>query len=248
MKQIRRAVPILCTLLLLGLGLYMPHLVSLSLNLHLQSEIRQMENSDISLNLSQDTDVLQSLFLFNSLSSGGDSAIELSESSQGYRLGAEEVKAVAVEVLKQLKTDITAYDEPEMTPILFVGTNDSFIRSRVFWQCLWVSGSGETETIWVDDLNEQVVGFILNDPMSPLSVDDSKDNAAYSTDYSKEHIPEIVYHLEEFCRRYYPVEEVILQNEGKNMFTLILTQIQNGLENSYPVFVSWENGRLFFNC
>lgn len=244
MKQIRRAAPVLCTLLLLGVGLYMPQLASMSLKLHLQSEVRQMKNSDISLNLSQEADILESLSLFNTLSSAWDSAIELSESSQGYRLHAEEVRSAATEALGQIKSDGAVYGEPEITPILYVGTNDRSLQSRVFWCCSWVGGSEGAEIIWVDDLSGQVVGFILEDPVPNMASTYSKGK----TTQIKEYVPESVYLLKDFCHRYYPVDEVIIKNEGDNTFALILSQRRNGVEISIPVFVSWKNGRIFFNC
>lgn len=251
MKRFFQAVPILCTLLLVGLGAFMPRIASLALDRQLAHDVALLENQSISLALEQGADFFQTLELFRSVTS----QVELSE---GYRMKLADAEAAAVEIRMRLAASSAAYESPEVTPVLITSKSIPGL-SGVFWRCIWrdtfndapntsagaqavlgpedQSGAGVQEVLWLDDQSGEMVSFFGLVEWSSLSAPDSLFPQALD--------------VAEYCRQSYPVDTVklALTNEDKpdGQFTLTLIKSQDGHEEQYVIPVCIADKWLYFN-
>lgn len=198
MRRAVRFLPVLCTLLLVGLGAGMPRLAALALDRGLAREVSRREAPSVSLELLQDADFFHTLELFQRRTS----QIELSE---GYRMTAEEAVQAAQAVLAELGAGGPADTAPEAIPYLFSDA-DTQNTSGVFWRCIWDGGAEEEDQLlWLDDQTGLMVGF---QGFFHRTVKEEK-YAVFQEPASA---------VAEYCRRNYPVETVKLALEPSDNY------------------------------
>lgn len=198
MRRAVRLLPVLCTLLLVGLGAGMPRLAALALDRGLAREVSQREAPSVSLELLQDADFFHTLELFQRRTS----QIQLSE---GYRMTAEEAAQAAQAILADLGAGAPADAVPEAIPYLFSDA-DTQNTSGVFWRCAWDSGGkAEAQLLWLDDQTGMMVGF---------------QGAFRGTVLDEKYavFQEPATAVAEYCRLNYPVETVKLALESSDNY------------------------------
>lgn len=234
MKKLFKAVPVLCTLLLLGLGAWMPGLAAVAFDWQLATDRKILENQNISLTLTQEADFFQTLELFR----GGHSLVELTE---GFRMTGQEVETVAQEVRQALM--VFAADEAFGTPLvrpMLLTSNEVPGLSGVFWLCIW--GSEESPespgVLWLDDQSGLMVYYSGPVGWSSLS----------STGIVFE---EGAMQASEYCRQRYPVKNVELALESDSAingtYSLTLLRERDGQEESLKIPLRLREGWLDFN-
>lgn len=240
MKKTGWILPFFCTVMVLCLGLYMPRIASSVLDYNLRTQIKQMENSNISLTLSENADYFDRAYLFNSLITMGNSSIELSEKSQVCRLLPDEAERIAVETISYIGAYNMARGELVVTPVLFVGTDEnSAVQSGVFWCCRWTDSDAQSQVLWLDDESGLMVGLMFENYLYDGSSDDS-----LSESYTD--VPESIDLLVKYCRMYYSADNVEINNEWDGNYSIILTKEQNGVKSVYPISVRLQNNELIF--
>lgn len=248
MKKIKWILPLFVTIIILFLGLYMPYFSSLVLDNHLRTQVKQIENNNVSLNLSENIDFFERASLFNRLISEGYFEVELAENSQICDLDANAVKILATEVIASIEAGGTVKGEPEVTPVLLVGTNDeSVTQSGVYWRCCWNDTDGESQILWLDDKSSQMVGLMLGCTDLFEQADDYADSSEQTKSYvgsSDENIPETVIKLGNYCYENYKADNLEFQNEGDGIY--IITLIREEDELKYPITVYLHNNELLF--
>lgn len=237
MKRLFQAVPFLCTLLLIGLGAFMPRLASLALDRQLENNVVLLENQSISLTLEQGTDFFETLELFSSVAS----QVEL---SGGYRMKPEDAEAAAVEARMHFEASGAADEGPKVTPVLITSRSTPGL-SGIFWRCVWSdpSANGQEvsirleEVLWLDDQSGNMVSFSGQVEWSSLSVPNSS-------------FPQSAVDVAEYCRQSYPVDTVKLaltDEDTPELFTISLTKSRNGQVETYSIPIRIADGWLFFN-
>ncbi len=247
MKFAKRIYAIVLTFLLIIVGLFLPNLSSSMLDHHLSTQIKQMDNNSISLSLSDNMEILESVDLFYKLLYNDDkntavydtnsvcgnfSAVELSEYSQVCRLNEQKVKQLAAEVINDIAEERAVIGEPtEVTPNLLIrSNNDIAVKSGIYWRCLWIDSESQANAaIWLDDKSGQMVGLML----------DYKDD-------SNDEIPQIVYDLGKYCLVHYQADQVHCRKETDEYYFIEVT-VKNGSEDimcSIPI--RWQNKELIF--
>lgn len=237
MKRFYQAVPILCTLLLVGLGAVMPRIASLVLDRQLEHDVALLENQSISLSLEQGADFFQTLELFG----GVTSQVELSE---GYRMKLADAEAAAVEVRMHFAASGASEKGPKVTPVLIASRSTPSL-SGIFWRCVWSNTSTNglegcvslEEVLWLDDQSGQMVSFSGFADWPSLSAPDSL-------------FPQSAVDVAEYCRQYYPVDTVKLaltDEADPGQFTITLTKSQNGKDVSYSVPMRIADGWISFH-
>lgn len=193
MKKNTGRMPIVCTLLLLGLGLQMPRLAAAAFDHRLAGEITPMENAGVSLMLAQETDFFQTLALF----AEAPTQIVLQE---GYRMTAETAQDAAVNIMAALGNADAAKVSPEVTPLL-LSSKSTLGLTGVFWRCEWNGKDGYQEALWLDDQSGEMVSARYR-VLPSASVSGSA--AAVSSDESEMAAVRML----AYCREYYPVSTV----------------------------------------
>lgn len=274
MKRFFQAMPILCTLLLVGLGAFMPRIASLALDRQLKTDVAVLENKSISLALEQEADFFRTLELFSS----GTSQVELSE---GYYMKLADAQAAAAAARIQLTGSGAADKAFEVTPMLITSRSTPGL-SGIFWQCVWSSTftntTGESsaikEVLWLDDQSGRVVSFSGLADWSGLSAYDSlfPQSAVDVAEYFRQHYPVDTVKLgltEEDTlgpppypvdtTAFFAVEETesdtdedaskqfTITEYAPKQFTITLTKNQNGQSETYTIPMRMANGRLSFN-
>ena len=241
MTRVWTIAAILFTLLLLMSSAFMPPLAFFILDHQLENEMMQKENADVSLVLSQNLDFFRALDLFRNQ----QSQIELTE---GYRMTEEDVSASAHAMILFFGN---VYSAPEVTPVL-ITSQESIGLSGVYWRCVWRDTAGGQEILWLDVQSGQMVGFQGRVMVSSRAVDDeAKGN--YLVIYE-----ELLSVMVDFCRAYYPVDDVDLTDQSLATFTqsddpvldnkeIILTRKQDDLVETYRISVRLRGDLLYFN-
>lgn len=237
MKRFFQTVPILCTLLLVGLGAFMPRIASLVLDRQLEHDVALLENQSISLSLEQGANFFQTLELFG----GVTSQVELSE---GYRMKLADAAAAAVEVRMHLTASGASEEGPKVTPVLITSRSTPGL-SGIFWRCVWSDTSADKpersirleEVLWLDDQSGQLVSFSGLADWSSLSAPNSL-------------FPQSAVDVAEYCRQNYPVDTVKLalaDEDDPGLFTITLTKSQNGQAETYSIPMRIADGWIFFH-
>lgn len=239
MKRFARFFPVLCTLLVLGLGAAMPSLAALALDGRLEQEITQMDNTGITLPLAQEEDFFRTLALFG----GSHSQVEL---STGARMTAAEAQDAAAEALAGLRHWGTVYTDLHAAPVLLT-SRDAPGLSGVFWHVSWYVPSGAQETLWLDDQTGQLVAFAGEVAGSAAVLVEDRETAVEESSI----YPEVVLAAAEFCRLHYPVDEVMLAREtddwGDGDFRLTLVRTRGGAQETASIRLRLWEGKLDFN-
>lgn len=246
MKSAKKIFAFIFTFLLIIAGFFLPNLSSLTLDHHLSTQIKQMGNNSISLSLSDNTEILESVDLFYKLLFndernsenydsyavyGNFSSVELSEYSQVCRLNEQKVKQLAAEVMNDIVKDGAAFGEPtEVTPKLLIRSNDDIaVKSGIYWCCLWLDTDSQAEALWIDDKSGQMVGLMLD-----------------YTDNSNDEIPKIIYDLSKYCLVHYQADRVHCRKETEEYYFIEIA-VKNGDEDIVcSVPVRWQNKELIF--
>lgn len=237
MKRFFQVAPILCTLLLVGLGAFMPRIASLTLDRRLENDVVLLENQSISLALEQGADFFQTLELFGSVTS----QVEL---SGGNRMMPVDAKAAAVEALMSFAASDVTYGSLEVTPVLITSKSIPGL-SGIFWRCVWSGTTGDRpeesigleKVLWLDDQSGKMVSFSGLVEWSSLSAPNSL-------------FPQLAVDVAEYCRQYYPVDTVKLaltEEDDLGLFTITLMKGQNGQVETYSIPMRITDGWLFFN-
>lgn len=210
MKRLVKIAPVLCTLLLLALGAYMPHLASLVLDRRLEQAVTLREDAQVSLELSQAPDFFELLELFQR----DHSLIELTE---GSRMTATEAQSAAIAALLALKLDgMVLHDVPETTPVLLTSKGTPGL-SGIFWRCIWTGD--DQAVLWLDDQTGLMVGFQGQFDMTTFVT--VKEYLTLNQELSREAAAK----LQEYCELYYPSDgaEMTLNAEEKYACDYTLT-------------------------
>lgn len=259
MKRILNIIPIMFTLIFLGVGLYMPHLTSLVLDYQLKQEITQRENSHISLVLPESSDFFYTLELFDI----NQSQIELIE---GYRMLKSDVINTAIETMVKITNgnmkstmivvkdkDINEYTSispiiyllPEVTPVL-IANKDIPSLSGVFWHCVWSDENGK-EILWLDDKTGKMVAFQGKMILPSISENETR----YVKIDDEASFDKIASAISEFCQSYYPIDDVMLKLEEENSsfsnYTLTLIRNNNGQIDTHNISLSFRDEMIYFN-
>lgn len=233
MKRFFQAVPIFCTLLLVGVGAFMPRLASLAQDQQLENHVSLLNNQSISLALEQETDFLQTLKLFGSVTS----QVEL---SVGNRMKSADAEAAAVEALMSFAAPDVTYGSLEVTPMLLTSKSIPGL-SGIFWRCVWsdttIKQPEESirldNVLWLDDQSGKMVSFSGVADWSGLSTP-----------------PQLAVDVAEYCRQSYPVDTVKLaltDEDDLGLFSITVTKSQNGRDVSLVIPMRFLDGWLFFN-
>lgn len=230
MRRIFQAVPILFALLLLDLGAFMPQLAALAVDQRLDNNVMLLENEDFSFALEQGTDFFQTLALFG----GGHSQVELSE---GYRMNVGDAAAAAVDVRMRLAIFDTAYESPEVTPMLITSRSTPGL-SGVFWRCVWRDSMDTPDVLWLDDQSGQMVSFTGRVGQFTISASDTV-------------FPQSAVNAAEYCRLNYPVDAVKLaltnEDDPDGRYTVALLKSQDGQDQTHLISARLVDGWLYFN-
>lgn len=250
MKAVKKMSIFAITVLVIVFSLFLPNISSLTVDHHLSKQIKEIGNYDISLQMSDNIEILESVDLFHKLlyrdfnavsdnvseydnysEYGNLSVVELSEYSQVCRLNEEKVKKLAEEVIGNFSKESIADSElMEVTPNLFTRSNDEIaVKSGIYWRCLWIDKNAQATAIWIDDKSGQMVSLMME-----------------YTDDSDSEIPEIVYDLGKYCLVHYQVDEVQCRKETDEYFFIDLIVNSNGEDFVYSVPVRWQNRELLF--
>lgn len=212
-KKIFALVPVLCTLLLLGIGVSMPSLASAFLDYRLKQDVTQREDIQVSLDLTQSMDFFNTLMNFDI----GQSHIEMTD---GYRMTLTEAKTEAFRLIQQINRVFTEYgvegwdgyhvepsgdddpadSYPAALPLLIA--NIQFpSQSGIFWECSWTwPDSDEQTTLWLDDQSGRLVAFY-----GSFRTNSSTSSHDYIKEYPSEKIAAAT---ADFCESYYHVNSV----------------------------------------
>lgn len=229
MRRLARALPVLCTLLLLGLGASMPRLASLALDRRLEREITRLDDPTVSLELAQGPDFFQALALARTQST----VIQLTE---GRRMTQEEAIDAALGLLQALALDGGGYTIDQAMPVL-LSSRDVPGLTGVFWQCMWSDGKGQGGVVLLDDQSGLAVSFTL--PVRAATVS-----------YVSGGFAEAAMDAAEYCRLHFPVSTVKLAaaGDGTNYtLTLYREEALEGLDASAAIQMYLYDGWLNFN-
>ncbi len=240
--KISNILAVLCTLLLVAAGACLPQVVSRLLDRRLWRETTKREDAYVSLLLSQTPDLFRTLELFRTQ----HSEILLSE---GYRMTEQEVKDAAAGALTEfltpsLQEDGAVYVHPKVTPVLLTG-GEAPALSGVFWHCVWEDGIGEDEVLWLDDESGKMVAYqgYLRQP----TFVESEYLIAYAVGTPEDAARQVA----EFCRRYYPVDDVQLALEKTDVdgerYSLVLSKGSDGRTETCSVPLGLRDGWISFN-
>lgn len=225
-----RFLPVLTIILLMGVGIVMPHLTVVLLDHQIEKDMVQLDNISVKLMLAQDNDFFRMLEVFH----GGYSQIEVSE---GYRMTAEEAKAAAGEILPSLTASGRVYSEPEVTPVLFTSKDDPSL-SAFFWCCVWQDLPDAAEMMWLEDQSGQMVAFQAKVITATLSAPNSP-------------FAEAALRVAEFCRTRYPVGKAELSLavdvHSYNDYVITLFQEDGDQERTYSLSLRLRDEWLYFN-
>ena len=213
MRRLAQVFPVLCTLVLLGLGLNLPRLTSALLDGRLEREVVRREDVHASLALSGDTDFFQTLELFAS----SHSQVSL---EAGYGMTGQQAQAAALDVIQELALNGRVYVAPEVTPMLLTSTDTPGL-SGVFWRCVWGGGAGPHETLWLDDQSGNLVA--LQGRVGP---------PAYIATV-KSPFPEEAVYLASYCQTHYDADVISMDvvDVSRGDYTIVLLR-DSGAEQS----------------
>lgn len=223
--------PLLCTLLLVVTGAALPRITALGLDSRLLKETTRWEDPHVTLVLSRELDFFQTLALF----AAPQSQIDLTE---GRVMTAQQARDAAVEILEELGAAGMVYTDPSVTPVLIADKEDPGL-SGVFWRCVWTGDDGKQETLWLDDGSGQMAAL--------------QARVGLPTVYAKsqEEFQEPALALAEFCRKYYPVDEVKLAlnpvSEAYSDYTLVLLKGGEDSGGTCSIPLRLRGGWLYFN-
>ena len=214
MKAVLRIVPVLLTVLFVAVGASIPLVSSLIVDRQLDSETKRWDDVSVSLVLSQDSDITQTLELFRS----DRSQVRLTE---GENLSAQDAMGAAMKAASALSLAAPAQEDMSATPTLFASSGSS-VSSCIFWCCEW--GEGEQRSVlWIDDRTGLMVAF-------DGWVGPSELYAAESPFH------EAVFSVLEYCQAQYPIDSVeyeydsaLVENESSSAF----------VDAAYDRFVSY---------
>lgn len=248
MKAVKKISIFAVTVLVIAFSLFLPYISSLTVDYHLGTQIRKMGNNDISLQLSGNMEILESVNLFYELLYSRDysrdsdavsdydsysgygnlSVVELSEYSQVCRLNEQKVKKLAAEALEDFSEESIADGEPtEVIPNLLTRSNDDIaVKSGIYWRCLWINKDAQATAVWIDDKSGQMVSLMMT----------------YEDETDIE-IPEIVYDLGRYCLGHYQADKVQCRKETDEFYYIDVI-VNESLVYSIPV--SWPNRELLF--
>lgn len=236
--MLKKIASVVGTVLLVFVGLFLPDLSSIAVDKHLSMQIKQMKNNEISLSLTNNMEILESVDLFNKLlTNTGDpeqyksSVVELKEYSQVCRLNEKKVKQFAVEIMNTVLPDGDVQGEPdEAEPILMLGSDgEEAAESGIYWRCLWIDDDAQSVALWIDDNNGQMVHLMVD-----------------YTDHSNDEIPQIIYDLGKYCLTHYQADRVQCRKDYDECY-VIEVMVKNGEEDFvYPIHICWVNRELIF--
>ena len=201
----KQAFAILGTALLVALGLFLPRLAAAYQERGLADEVRQMENTPVSLTLAEELvkltelDLLQSLELFASY-------VTMVELEEGQYTSAEGATQIAEELEEHLNLDLYFSGDraspAEAVPFLLT---DADGRSGIFWRCGWENRPNEE--VWIDDQNSNLVGFRLRTVYLPADIVGQTIIARFFPPYIDTEV--LWSDMEEVCIRLYSGEDFI---------------------------------------
>lgn len=242
MKRNAGRIPIICTLLLLGLGFQMPRLAAAVFDHRLAGEVTPMENAGVSLTLAQEADFFQTLALF----AEAPTQIVLQE---GYRMTAETAQDAAVNIMAALGNADAAKVSPEVMPLLLSSRSTPGL-SGVFWRCQWDGKDGDQEALWLDDQSGRMVSARYR-ALPRTSVSGSA--MAVSTDEIQMAAERIL----AYCREHYPVSTVGLatadtsaqtQGDGNGeSYLMTLVRERDGEAETFSLSLDLYENWLYFS-
>lgn len=246
-------------MILLGISLYLPKLMTAFLDNRLSKQVIQMENSNVSLTMSQDPDFMQRLVLFHNAMEQGGSVVEVG--GQGT-MTEEEVAAAAMEAMDGM-FEALSFGEPSlMKSFLFLESEEEpQTKSGIFWYCVWE----DTGTLlWLDDVTGAMIGLQIAGEVKSLINEETavekhkiktkkNTNSSARTDAGIEEVTDasasyvIATRIGEYCRKHYPVDRVEWQADNTGTYRIVLTQGKGEGRTSVVLSVEWEKNDICFN-
>lgn len=250
-----------------GFGLCLPRIAAGIVDARLQTEVRKMESSTISLTMQQEEDSLQRLALFGRLLEQSDSVVEMSGQGQ-YQMTETEIRDAARLTLQELTERLAAYGLPgiltgetmKIQPVLFVGQDaQKSTRSAVFWRILFSENGG---CLWLDDQTGQMVGFAVDFyeiflPEDVTVIGQSNASKAGSVDMVQavdvfqEQTIAMAQVFEQYCREYYTADTVELEkaetDKGEGVYRIVMKQKKDNFEQLCNIPLLVRDGKIWFN-
>lgn len=118
MKKLKFVLSVIATILIIAVGLYIPRLVSTAYDYHLSTQIMEMDNSNISLNLSKKADYFERAYYFNYAVTEGY-LTEL-DSTEKFNMSSDEVEKYVFDIAEFFGLDELTTHSPKIIPVLCV--------------------------------------------------------------------------------------------------------------------------------
>jgi len=156
----KRILVIIGAALVVALGLFMPRLMAAYQDKSISGDVRQMENTAVSLSLTQKLVALPELDLFQSLELFS-SYVTMVELEEGRYTSAEEALQIASELVESVNMSYDASANSGLLPEEAVPCllTDEDGNSGIVWRCGW--SSRPNEAVWIDDQNGNLMGFCM---------------------------------------------------------------------------------------
>lgn len=190
MKAIKIAAPILAAMLVIAGGLYIPQFVSTAYDYHLSTQVKEMENNDISLDFSKkSSDYFQRAYEFNRVFAQGYGTIL--DTGGTFNMTSDEVEKNVKDMIKAMGIGINKEKSFKVIPYVSV-YSDGFIDvsssaqeisgekkdivqneqpdrqtvdTYVYWACIWNSSYWGEQAVYIDDETGLPLGFVFDFPI-----------------------------------------------------------------------------------
>lgn len=248
MKAMKKISAFAVTAFLIVFSLFLPYIFSLTIDCHPGTQTKITESNGISLSLSDNMQIIESVSWFYRPVNLNDAAsvkseatgynqssmVELPENSQMCRMNSGEVSAAAYEIMQEINAGGSFSGAPtEVVPKLLISSGDEVsAKMCVYWRCLWLGEEAQADAgLWIDDNSGQMVSLMMD-----------------YTEKTDSEIPEIVYTIGQYCLVHYQAEEVRCRKESEEYYYIDVTVNDNGEKAVYPILIRWQNrDLLFFN-
>lgn len=187
MKAIKIVAPVLAAMLVIAGGLYIPQFVSTAYDYHLSTQVKEMENNDISLDFSKkSSDYFQRAYEFNRVFAQGYGTIL--DTSGTFNMTSDEVEKNVKDMIKAMGVGIDQEKSFKVIPYVSVyadsfidvstsvqeaggektdvpsneQTNKNTVDTYVYWACIWNSSFRGEQAVYIDDETGLPLGFVFD--------------------------------------------------------------------------------------
>lgn len=252
MKKLKFIASAIAVIIVISIGLYTPRFISTAFDYHLSKQIKEMNNSSVSLNFSKKADYFERAYYFNRAMRYG--YVTDLEPKGNYNLSYDQVKKSIQNIIKFFKLDELNAHSPKIVPILVVYSDNmsssegtvmydksetslsvsgesetSTVNSYVFWHCIWSSENGGVQNIFIDDGTGYIVGFSVE--LSLLLNNKAADMNGVNS---------IIDYYSEECS----IDSMTVEYDDEKGVSNIVVN-KNKKKYTYPVF--FDSERFYFN-